>query len=157
MTDRRESANLRVWEFDRYVNGCLKAEGVRISMAKTFEEACLSAVSLASPGSVLVLRPTDETRALATYRELNYAQLCELCARLEAENAALKGATLKATCSHTAALKIVKRDGKDFVCQCGVLIRVHRCKGCGAVGEPGSPAYCSADCLENALNGDAQA
>jgi hypothetical protein len=31
----------------------------------------------------------------------------------------------------------------------------HKCKGCGAEGEPGSPDYCSANCLENALNGGA--
>lgn len=27
----------------------------------------------------------------------------------------------------------------------------HKCKGCGAEGEPGSPDYCSADCLDNAM------
>lgn len=54
-------SNQRVWEFDRYVDGRLKAEGVRISRAGTFEEACRAAVSLASPGSVLVLRRQDET------------------------------------------------------------------------------------------------
>lgn len=52
-----------VWEFDRYVDGRLKAEGVRISRETTFENACLSAVSLASPGSVLVLRPPAEPYA----------------------------------------------------------------------------------------------
>lgn len=56
-------SNQRVWEFDRYVDGRLKAEGVRISRAGTFEEACRAAVSLASPGSVLVLRRQDETSA----------------------------------------------------------------------------------------------
>lgn len=30
----------------------------------------------------------------------------------------------------------------------------HRCAFCGGEGEPGSPKYCSADCLENALDGD---
>lgn len=28
----------------------------------------------------------------------------------------------------------------------------HRCKNCGAEGEPGSPDYCSADCAEDAMN-----
>lgn len=30
----------------------------------------------------------------------------------------------------------------------------HKCKGCGAEGEPDSPDYCSADCLDNAMNGE---
>lgn len=55
--------NTRVWEFDRYIDGRLKAEGVRISRANTFEEACQSAASLASPGSVLVLRTASNPNA----------------------------------------------------------------------------------------------
>lgn len=55
------SSKQSVWEFDRYVDGRLKAEGVRISRAASFEEACRSAMFLASPGSVLVLRQPDET------------------------------------------------------------------------------------------------
>lgn len=29
---------------------------------------------------------------------------------------------------------------------------MHKCKGCGAEGEPGSPDFCSADCFENYSN-----
>lgn len=50
----------RAWEFDRYTNGRLKAEGIRITRAETFEQAMLKAVGLAQPHDVLVLRTTDE-------------------------------------------------------------------------------------------------
>jgi hypothetical protein len=53
----------QVWEFDRYVDGQLKAEGIRVSKATTQEQAFLKAVSMTSPGSVLVLRSTPETTA----------------------------------------------------------------------------------------------
>lgn len=50
----------------------------------------------------------------------------------------------------------------DAECPCGSASRhavkanaLHKCKGCGAEGEPGSPDYCSADCLDNAVNGPA--
>lgn len=44
------------WEFDRYVNGRLKAEGIKINRALTFEQAVLAAVELAGPHDVLVPR-----------------------------------------------------------------------------------------------------
>lgn len=50
----------KTWEFDRYVNGRLMAEGVGISRAETFQEACQAAVALASSGSVLVVRQSSE-------------------------------------------------------------------------------------------------
>lgn len=52
------------FEFDRYVDGKLKAEGVVINRAETFEQACLKAVALATPGSVLVVRTTQPPNVL---------------------------------------------------------------------------------------------
>ena len=40
----------RIWTFDRYVNGLLMAEGVEITRATSFEDACVSAARLASRG-----------------------------------------------------------------------------------------------------------
>ena len=40
----------RIWVFDRYVNGVLMAEGVEVTRAASFEEACVSAARLASRG-----------------------------------------------------------------------------------------------------------
>ncbi len=58
-----------VFEFDRYINGRLMAEGVRIEKAKTLEAAMLTAARIASRGPngeapVLVLR-ADKVRAQA--------------------------------------------------------------------------------------------
>lgn len=54
----------RSFAFDRYVDGKRMAEGVIVNRAETFEEACIDAARLASPGSVLVARaappPRDE-------------------------------------------------------------------------------------------------
>ena len=52
---------MSVYEFDRYINGRLMAEGVKVEKAKTFEEAVVTAARLASRGPnrevpVLVLR-----------------------------------------------------------------------------------------------------
>lgn len=44
------------WSFDRYVDGKLKAEGVVVSRAENFEQACIQAMRLAPAPCVLVLR-----------------------------------------------------------------------------------------------------
>lgn len=50
------------WEFDRYVGGRLKAEGIKINRALNFEQALAAAIELAGPHDVLVPRlSADET------------------------------------------------------------------------------------------------
>jgi len=66
MTDNLKAPE-RVWAFDRYVNGVLMAEGVTITRASSFEEACVKATKLASRGPhdeapVLVLAHRDDDR-----------------------------------------------------------------------------------------------
>lgn len=66
MTDDLKAPE-RIWAFDRYVNGVLMAEGVTITLASSFEEACVKAAKLASRGPnneapVLVLGHRDSDR-----------------------------------------------------------------------------------------------
>jgi hypothetical protein len=63
MTDDLKAPE-RIWAFDRYVNGVLMAEGVTVTRASSFEEACVKATKLASRGPnneapVLVLAHRD--------------------------------------------------------------------------------------------------
>lgn len=58
---------MTVYEFDRYINGQLMAEGVTVERAKSFDEAATTAARIASRGKngeapVLVLRlpPADK-------------------------------------------------------------------------------------------------
>lgn len=55
------------YEFDRYINGTLMAEGIRVERASSYEQAYIVAARIASRGSngespVLVLRTTPGIR-----------------------------------------------------------------------------------------------
>lgn len=54
------SSKTQVWEFDRYVNGRLMAEGIVIERAQTQEQAFCRAAQMAYSGDVLVLRAAAE-------------------------------------------------------------------------------------------------
>ncbi|PDT15858.1 hypothetical protein CO670_15285 [Rhizobium sp. J15] len=61
LEDKGGDIVMSVYEFDRYINGRLMAEGVTVEKAKTVEEATLTAARIASRGPnrevpVLVLR-----------------------------------------------------------------------------------------------------
>jgi hypothetical protein len=57
-------SNKQVYEFDRYVRGQLKAEGIRISKARSLDQAMRMAAEMAYPHDVLVLRSATETSAV---------------------------------------------------------------------------------------------
>lgn len=57
------TSNPQCWEFDRYRNGRLMAEGIRITREKSLEMALQAATALADRGDVLVLRSSRETTA----------------------------------------------------------------------------------------------
>lgn len=57
------TSNPQCWEFDRYRNGRLMAEGIRITREKSLEMALQAATALADRGDVLVLRSSRETPA----------------------------------------------------------------------------------------------
>lgn len=48
------------YEFDRYVDGVLKAEGICIERETSEKDARAAAARMASPGDVLVMRTPDE-------------------------------------------------------------------------------------------------
>ena len=50
----------KVYRFERYRNGQLMAEGIKITKAYTFKQATLSAAKLADAGDVLVFDPPDD-------------------------------------------------------------------------------------------------
>lgn len=60
---------LPVFEFDRYRDGELKAQGIRITRQRTLLAAISKATTLAEPGDVLVLRPTPPSAGDAEVAE----------------------------------------------------------------------------------------
>lgn len=58
--NEQPSSKKPVWEFDRYVNGRLMAEGIVIERAETREHAFAKASQMAYSGDVLVLRAAAE-------------------------------------------------------------------------------------------------
>lgn len=61
-------SHLGGYEFDRYINGRLMAEGVTVEKAKSFEDAAVTAARIASRGSngevpvLVLLPPSPQTR-----------------------------------------------------------------------------------------------
>jgi len=69
------------YEFDRYVNGVLMAEGICISYAHSLPEACDAAARLASRGDVLILRANAPLALrIAVEQAIKEGEFCQECA-----------------------------------------------------------------------------